>query len=278
MEDKKPVLNLLMPDLRQEVKQNLPVLFEFIPEPNRTWGKAQKLFNAEVERNYSKAKGETIKIEANLYLIIDKAQKGDGQAKRLLNFFQKLLEETLQHTSAKEIPKIRKNIKDILLNVDHKYLNFFGEIAILNNLLKQRYFQLEAVEAPLSDSKSTIDFKIRNINTNTTLLVEVYNVHLNADKVENDKEKIESFLTTKFKNKIRKKDTKELFYLVPVIWGSASDLLVYSDFFTHNQLPIKGLIEPVAYSTFISPEGESIFNHRFGRLSTLFNDKFGDQE
>lgn len=275
--DKESNSNLLIPDLRKEVNKNLPVFFQFVPELNRTWGQAQKIFNTEVEKHYLKAKGKTFKIEANLYFIIDKAQKGDGEAKRLLHFFEKLLEETLMYINAKEIPKIRKTIKDILLNVDHKYLNFIGEIAVLNNLMKTNLYELEAVEASLPDSKSTIDFKIRNRNSNNTLLVEVYNLHPDSDKIENEKDKIELFLTEKLKKKIGSKKTKELFYLVPVIWGNAKDLLVYSQYFTQYQLPILGLIEPVAYSTFVSPEDESVFIHRFGRLSTLFGDKFGKQ-
>ncbi|WP_276484741.1 hypothetical protein [Paraflavitalea pollutisoli] len=267
----------VVPDLREVVQNELPILFEFMPETDRTWGIANKLFKAEVEKRYQEAGDSTVEVEANLYYIIRKVQLGDQQAIRMLNFFQRLLEEITMYLPEAERERIRKTIKDILISMDHQYLNFFGEIAVLNNIMKTGLYNLTAVEYKLSDSDNTIDFAFSNKTTGGNLLVEVVNMHPKSNKIENHPEKIATFLTTKFSKKILSKATTEQFYLTPVIWAPVADLKIYSEFLANNNLPVAGLIEPAAYATFVSPEDGAIFIHRFGRLTTLFTDKFGGE-
>ena len=70
--------------------------------------------------------------------------------------------------------------------------SFFGknhqlwknELAVLNNLMKSKMYRLEQLEAPLPGSPKTIDFKLRSLKTNASILVEVYNIHIDTDKVQ----------------------------------------------------------------------------------------------
>ena len=80
-------LNLNIPDLREDVKTALPILFGFIPESDRAWGIATKLYRVEVEKNYRKAANSIIEVEATLHDIIRKAVKGDTQAAQMIDLF-----------------------------------------------------------------------------------------------------------------------------------------------------------------------------------------------
>lgn len=270
-------LNLNLPDLRKDVKTALPILFEFVPETDRAWGIANKLYRVEVEKNYRKAANSIIEVEATLHDIIRKALKGDAQAARMLDFFKKLLEELTMYCSVEDGNKIRKTIREMLINMNHRYLNFFGEIAVLNNLMKTGDYYLDQVEARLLDSPKTIDFAIRKKESGKTLLVEVVNIHPDSDRIENIPGKLSTYLTGKIIQKRESKATATEFYLIPVIWAPYNDLKIYSDFLREHTLPIPGLIEPAAYSTFVSKNDGAVFIHRFGRLTTLFSDEFGGE-
>jgi hypothetical protein len=56
-----------------------------------------------------------------------------------------------------------------------------------------------------------------------------------------------------------------------VIWGTVNALRIYSRFFQENQLDLPEVFEPFGWLQW--SDGKDYYEHRFSRLSTLF-DKF----
>jgi hypothetical protein len=247
----------------------LPSIMQIIPLSDPDWKRIDDLFLQKHGKRLQNAINGVVLIEASLFDIIIEVKKGNIQAIRLLDFFNKLTTEILLYVDVTGLRKIRKNLKDLLLNFDSKYLNFVGELAVLNNLMKSRSYNLIDVEASLPDSKKTIDFKIASKSGESPILVEVVNIHL--DETRTDKDGIETFLTHRLSKKKESKSTSISFFLIPVIWGSASALKTYSDYFKENTVHIQSVLEPVAYLTFSDPADSNFMLHRFGSISTLFN-------
>jgi hypothetical protein len=171
----------------------------------------------------------------------------------LLHFIERLAEELLNRLSLVEKQLISGNMKQLLLSFDSKYLNFLGELAVLNKLLKFRAYRLTAVERPLGNRKS-IDFMLRNEETGRHVLVEVMSIHLNEARVVADAEAIRKFLTHKLTEKVTSKLINLIepleFQLIPVIWGSWQAVQAYSDFFKAHTLALPNVLEPVSLLTY----------------------------
>ena len=255
---------------KQNIAFYLPSLMEILRDSDPEWEKIDKLFSAKIEERFKEANCEVITIEATIFDIIIAVKKQNLQAIRLLDFLNRMTTELSANLNNDEKLLIGKIVKDLLLTLDMRYLNFVGEIGVLNNLIKSKTYRLEAVEAELSDSTKTIDFKLKRIGDGAFLLVEVVNIHLDSDRIEDDEEKIKKFLTHRLTKKIDSKKTKSQFYLIPVIWCASKELKIYSDYFKKHKMHIENVIEPVSYLTFIDPNDESFVLHKFANISNLF--------
>lgn len=257
------------------VKKNLqifiPALIELVDGQDFPWDKIDKLFSKKIQDRISKYNGETTIVEASIYDIIVSAKKQESSAVGLLHFLNKLFEELTDTLEKNEKILIKNNVKNMLISVDSKYLNFLGEIATLNNLIKSKTYRLAGIEHKIPNGKS-IDFKLRHIEKNKFLLVEIVNIHLDSKRVDNDPDAIRKFLTHKLSQKIETKKSQiedEIsFYLIPVIWGGWQDIKIYSDFFKSNTLNLPDVIEPVSYLTYTDNAG--YYEHYFKNISNLF--------
>lgn len=259
------------------VKENLrifiPALVNLVDEKDFPWKKIDNLFTQKIKDRIAESNGETFKVEASIYDIIVEAKKQNLTAIGLLDFLNKLFEELTDNLETREKRLIKSNVKQMLISLDSKYLNFLGEIAALNNLIKSKAYRLITIEEKISNGKS-IDFKLRDIKTQKPILVEIVNIHLDSDKVENNPEAIRAFLTKKLTKKIESKTTnlanKIQFYLIPVIWGSSKDIKIYSDFFKSNSLNLLDVLEPISYLTYSDTTG--YYEHYFQTISKLFKE------
>jgi uncharacterized protein YlaI len=259
------------------VKENLrifiPALVDLVDEKDFPWEKINNLFTQKIKDRISDSNGEIIKVEASIYDIIVEAKKQNLTAIGLLDFLNKLFEELTDNLEASEKLLIKSNVKQMLISLDNKYLNFLGEIATLNNLIKSKAYRLIAIEERIPNGKS-IDFKLQHINKQKPILVEIVNIHLDSKKVENNPEAIRTYLTCKLTKKIESKTSnlvkKIQFHLIPVIWGSSKDLKIYSDFFKSNSLNMLDVEEPIAYLTYSDTAG--YYEHYFQTISKLFKE------
>jgi len=256
--------------LKENIKLYLPAIINIVGNTNFDWERIDKLFSEELTKRTAKANGGTLIIEATIYDIIIEVKKGNLQAMRLLSFFRQLLEELSINLTTEEQKLIKKNIRDFLTRFNLKYLDYVGELAVINNLVKSKIYRLENVELKLA-SKKRIDFEIKRIEDGKLFLVEVVSIHLDSNKVERDDLKIKKFLNNRFANKIESKKSNTDFFLVPVLWGSWHDIKVYSEYFKKNKMHLINVLEPVSYVTFADPKDKNFFFHRSGNVSNIFD-------
>jgi hypothetical protein len=249
-----------------------PELMKLANGLNIDWNRIDKLFSKKIQDRIKQGNGMPVTVEVTIYDIIVSIKKGDITAVGMMDFLNKMVRELSGRLSSDEKKLLKSNIQGVLINFDRKYLNFAGELAVLNNLLKSQKYTLKEVEVEMPNGKC-IDFKLESINNNSITYVEVMNIHLDEKKVTEDEEAIHKFLKGRIEKKFaEKKDglKKDMqFFIVPVLWGGWEDIKVYSDYFIKHPYPIQYAIEPVAHVRFT--DGINYFDHRFGRVSGLFN-------
>jgi hypothetical protein len=258
----------------------LPSLISITENLDMNWNHINNLVNEKHEDRKAELKEnnqETMQVSGNVYDIIVEAMKGNPQANRYLDFMVCVFHDLYLILKDEDKIKIKPTIENFLINLDYKYLNFLGEMAVLNNLLKSKIYTLNSIEVALEnkpDSK-TIDFGLTKVEDRSLVFVEIVNIHPDEERIENDDEKIRTFLYGRFVNKINDKKKKLVdkskanFFLVPVIWGNTETLKIYSDYFKRNKIEIDKVTEPVVYSTFVN-ESTGYYEHRFANISNLF--------
>jgi hypothetical protein len=268
--------------VKKNISYYVPAFIEIIGKRDFSWRDVEKMFNKHYGKRIEKIKetgAESIWVQANIYDIIIAVKKADKSAIRLLDYFNKFMLHLSRLLNDEEKKLITASIWNILTAFDSRYLDFMGEMAVLNGIMATNKYQLNNIEFKLPNGK-TIDFRLKSKDNGTFTLVEVYNIHLNSERVIFDKIEIEKFLTGRLIPKINAK-TEGLtepvdFDLAPVIWGTAKDLKVYSDYFKSNSMHIPNVNEPFAYSTFIDTGNDKQFYNRFRRISRLFDDHLND--
>jgi hypothetical protein len=257
------------------VKANLeifiPSLVELVSGMDFPWDKIERGFNHEIERRKLEGKGEPLIVEATIYDIMIEAKKGNLTALGHLSFLKKLFEELCDLLSMEEKILARTTVKKMLTAMDQRHRTFLAELATLNNLVKTKRYKLTGIEAKLPNGKR-IDFKINDIYKQREILIEVDNIFLNSEKIDDDPILIEKFLKGRANQKLCRKtitlQRNQDFYIVPVLWGPASDLKIYSNFFKTHSVHTGNYFEPLAYLTYSNSKGN--YEHYFGRVSTLF--------
>ncbi|WPQ65209.1 hypothetical protein SIO70_10170 [Chitinophaga sancti] len=252
----------------------LPQLFEFIPESESFWNDADKRFKNKIQERLTLAAGENIQVEITIFDIIFLVKQGNIEAFRFLNFVRKMFSHLFNNLQPDERTMVKKTFKTILKKLDLSYINFVGELAVLNNIMSTKKYRLETVEASLTDSLNTIDFKVRDLKTNESHLVEVVNIHIDSDKVQTNPELIKAFFTHRLSKKLKSKQTQLPFELITVLWGKWQDFKVYTDYFKQYPMHLDNVREPMAYLTFTETDNGSKFENRFMRISRLFDEKW----
>ena len=257
--------------VRLNLQAYFPELLKLAEGLNISWEKIDKMFTRKIEDRKRIANGKPISVQVNIYDVIVLVKKGDFSAVGMLDFLNKMVNELSGQLSVEEKRLIRSSIQGVLINFDRKYLNFAGELAVLNNLLKSKTYRLKQVEAKLPNGKS-LDFSLESLKSGSITHVEVMNIHLDEGRVSADEEAISKFLTGRITDKFNEKreGLKESvdFFIVPVLWGNWESIKIYSDYFKKHKSPVEYAIEPVAHVRFT--DGIRYFDHRFGRVSGLF--------
>jgi hypothetical protein len=255
------------------VKENLslfvPALVELVDYKDFPWERIDKLFLKKIDTRMTQHKEGDV-IEASIYDIIIAAKIQNIQALRLLQFFNKLFEELNDNLNPIEKLLVRTNAKQMMCAFDINYLNFLGELATLNYLIKTKRYELKGIEEKIANGK-TIDFKLQSIKDKKIVLVEILNIHLNPSRVVENDEAIKKFLFKKIIEKIEAKRNgllgEQPFFLIPVIWGGWKDIEIYSNFFKTNKIDVFKTMEPFAYLQ--HSDGKGHYRYYFDAISNL---------
>lgn len=260
-------------DIKNRLKEYFPIIFELLGDINLDWKRIEKRFSQKLDEHIRKfdLTGQPIRIQASLYHIITASKEGKEEATRLLDFIIKLFQELITRLDKEEKKLIKKNLFDLLTNIDMKYLNFLGELCVLNQVKRNTKLKLIATEQPLDKNKkdgTKIDFVFYNSESEKKLLVEIVNVHINKTVTETN-EKIEILLDQKIKGKLNKKGLRANFefLLIPVIWGPIDDLKRLIQYYETFEPKFTNTSTPVCYMTFSDSVGNRV--HKFGTIDTI---------
>jgi len=243
-------------DIEGNLETYLPSIFSLLDKEKINWIKISKQYQKELE--YRKNKlfhlGEKeIVVEACLFDVITQVLKGHSKYLDLLRFFNEIFLNLKKKTSVEEKKLLKTTIYNLLINVDKNYLNFIGEMAILNNLKNDGYI-LVAIEYPLnaeSDNSKSVDFIIQKGEKYTA--IEVMNIHLPIIEEFND---VERSVTQKIRNKLntKQKGAKYQFILAPVLWGEYNVLKLINQYYEKNEFPFNDVLFPMAYQSYLKKD------------------------
>lgn len=88
----------------------------------------------------------SISVELTLYDLVIEAAKQNGMAKAMLKFLNQSFEELCDNLQSQEKLLLRSNVRQLLMSADLKFLDFVGEIAVLNQSIKSGNYRLHAIE------------------------------------------------------------------------------------------------------------------------------------
>jgi hypothetical protein len=248
----------------------VPAMLNITGKEDFGWGRIDRLINDKWADLTLQANGEMINVEASYFLTMVAASKGNPNAIGLLHFLNNVFKDLSEILCSIERELVRSNIKNMLTAFDLRFYDFAGEIAVLNNLMRTGIYKLKGVEHAMSNNKKA-DFLLESVEDKSLIHIEIFNIHVDSDKVIDDPKQIEDFLVRRLLNKISEKgkDLKEgtLIQLIPVIWGISNDLEIYSRHFKKNKLPLKNVTEPHAW--LMKTDGKGFYKHDFARISRL---------
>lgn len=266
--------NEIKVDLETRLKLYMPALFRLLGDDNlnsRQWKKLNNKFIKEYNRRKSlyEANNNYLLVEANIYDLISSMLSGNKSAFRLIGYFDILFKGLDNNLLAEEKRLIRDTLYDTLINLDHTFRNFIGELSVLLNLVDQRRYGLLGIEKDFIAGRKTADFTVLDNTTNTIELVEVVNIHFDQSKYL--KENLTQKISNKIVDKTQNSESFKPFTLVPVIWAPVEVLKEIATLYkTDVSMKIPGSHEPLAYCVFEDPNGHPVY--RFAHISTLFPD------
>lgn len=262
----------LQVDMKTKLTEYFPALFTLLENEPLDWKAINEKFSANhLKRLTNYIHGDRQLLEANVYDIISEALNGNSQARRMLSFFQHTLEELSRHLDLAGKKKLKKTLYNLLIETDLNYLNYIGELAVLNVFLWKDIYRLHDIESPLGNGNGA-DFSLEPINAGKNVLVEV--VSIRPRNYPNTPSLLKQFMEGKLIEKIQKKTKGNSaflkFFLVPVIWGSGEDLAWTAKLLKSEiRLDVLNVTDPLAFATFPDEvNGGSYF--RFGSLHSLF--------
>lgn len=259
-------------DVVGRLRQYFPIFFELLGDNRLNWKTVEKTLAQKIEQWKQKSNGNTIRVEASFYNLITAAREGNTQAAGHVDFIKKLFEELIRTLDAGERKLVVPALFGMLSNIDNKFWNFVGELLVLNSFKKRTQLKLADVEVPATPSRPDgprIDFQFFDKEKVSPLLVEVVNVHVHGCADWTD-DQIHHIVHQKIEHKLNKTGIKsnQNFWLVPVFWGSFSDLVRVNSLYVSRDIHFKNTTEPSSFVSFSI--GNSIERvHMFGTIRSI---------
>ncbi len=253
-------------DIKAGLEFYTPSLLELISGDIR-WNSLTKILEDRFH-NYAQRHnlGERFHLRTTLYSIASSADKGDEANIQFLSFIDNVFKSLIIVLNENEKQLIKKNIAD-LLEYDEKFLNYLGELCVLNSIMVTGHYSLEKTEYRVKPNGKAIDFLFKNKQTEEDLLVEVVNIELRADKLL-DHDITTKFLTSKLQDKLDETDKSGLinYVLVPVLWGGTDNVnntLKVKEFYEQTRFHIDRVATPRVYMQL--NRGQATYN-KFGSI------------
>lgn len=192
----------------------------------------------------------------------------------MCNFFESTCKQLLQRLTTSEVSHLHRMIKLFLTNYDYKYLNFIGELAVLNAYKSTGDYELINIEEKAYDQNNVMaDLLIERKNDGLKFLVEIVNIHLERKSLTTNSQ-IKLHIANKIQEKIKKTffdSPRKSIFLQPVIWTEDLKQLksLAKLYKSRKSLPDKVFI-PMSYLTYKLEDGS--YEHRFEYVNTILKE------
>jgi len=258
-------------DIKLRLEYYIPSLLQLI-EGDIRWTSLKKIldkrFNEYTERYNN---GERFELRMTLYSLCVSAAKGNIEHIQFLSFIDNVFKSLATCLNSSEKGFIKTNIAN-LLEYEDGFLNYLGELCVLNCLMTSGLYRLDKTEHRLEKGTKGIDFKLSNSKTNESFLIEVVNIELREDKMT-EFDLIQKFLTGKLQDKLEDTGKSGItkYTLVPVIWGgrdNVNNILKVKDFYEKTNFTLDRVQTPRVYMQLKA--GDKTLN-RFGSILKCLN-------
>jgi hypothetical protein len=262
-------------DLHDFLRKRFPRFFDLLEGRKLDWTRASKAYITAFDKH--RARFERTKtpfrIEASLYNIIIEAGNGDKTAIRTFEYIRNLFTRLNELITPEEKQLLQRILFGVVSNIDKKYLNFLGELSVLNYIKQTKPVTLVRTERPVFPDKPkgvSIDFDFRNNLTGLIWPVEVVNLHLDEKNTANDETK-ERLLNQKIGEKllvtgIRKTNA---FTLAPVVRGTWRQIYALKDYYARRNPTFENTSTPLAFVPFDDEQGNPVY--KFGTIDVIFD-------
>lgn len=236
-------------DVEEGIKYYLPNLRKLIAN-NFSWNDINKQWNKKINEKIILSHGQGFNQTMTLLTLITNAhQKQNFFSIQFLGFFDHTIKILLEKMTKSEIELIKGNLYDLLIFSD-SFLDHFGEIIVLADLLSNHPYRLLKSEITLKKNSTPIDFQFIDTTTNNTINIEVYCIKLTQKNFENKQESnLIEFIKNKIFAKQKQKDKSGIKYkLFPILWlmnNKEKDFMPdLISFFRSNTIEIENVITP----------------------------------
>ncbi len=263
-------------DLENKFFIYLPGMLELINNKTfrpREWKKINTNLEEHInDRRKIITRDNYLRAETNIYDIIIGVIEGKTSPYSYFQYLQILFKQLTKNLTVEERKKLRPTLYSVLINLDHKYRNFIGELSVLNNIRENnKNYRLIRVDKDIIVDEKKADFTFENVDTKEIELIEVVNIHAYETPEGFD---LKRFVVGKIEDKIRIKTSGKSDYrsfkLVPVFWGEIENMKKLNGIFKHEKVELAdNVFEPLSLCSFVGPDFPV---HRFVKISELFTD------
>ncbi|AMR33447.1 hypothetical protein A0256_19500 [Mucilaginibacter sp. PAMC 26640] len=150
-------------DVRPFLEKKMSGLLGLLGTNNISWVTINKNFSKNLEKVKSDLalSQNSIYREATFYSVLISEHYNTGEGAGMFDWYSTLFQSLSSVLTSTEKALIHHSIYNLLIEPDKNYLNFIGELAVLNEIKKQPGCNLINVEEKIQDENNcTADFLI----------------------------------------------------------------------------------------------------------------------
>jgi len=264
-------------NIEAAIKRYIPSLIQLLGDNNISWTAANK----KLEKHLNKVatdieeNDDIVVVDANFYSIVTNKVENKPDSDAMFDFYDSIFESLNNCLNTSEKKLIGKTILNILTEMSRNYLNFIGELAVLNFYKNMFQFDLIGVEEKYNpNSEISVDFLFSSKNKKGTLLLEVQNLHLETNDFKS-RDNLVYWLESKYDKKRNSKliNKEDKILIQPVIWTKNKEQMkMLEEIYDKNEIKAKNVNIPLGYATFLTKDRQ-FYEHRFEMVNTILKEE-----
>jgi hypothetical protein len=259
------------------IKKYIPSLIELLGDNRISWTSANKKFEKHLDKLKLQVQnnGNGIIVDANFYTLLKNKIVKIIESDAMFDFYISRFENLNSSLNASEKRLISQTILNFLTEMSRDYLNFIGELSVLDFYKNAMNFDLIGIEEKVnSNSSVTIDFLFNVADGQGKLYLEVLNLHIEKQDFKS-KERLKYWLESKFNKKKESKYLKDAdkVLIQPVIWTKdLKQLEMLEQIYDNGEIFNDKVNIPLGYASFYIKNNHQ-YEHRFEPVNMILKEE-----